>query len=120
MATWVAGNQPERRLRSGRARHNPQGFHGEYDFVYLPIDFRTASLTGFAFVNLTSRDAAQRFFAHFHRFGRWSVRTRKLCNVSWARGEQQGLSANVERYRNSSVMHSSVSEDLGGEYEGAS
>lgn len=63
-------------------------------------DFETATNTGFAFVNLTSRAAARRFFAHFHRFSRWGVRTRKLCNVSWAWDDQQGITANVERYRN--------------------
>mmetsp|Transcript_117746 Transcript_117746/g.329729 ORF Transcript_117746/g.329729 Transcript_117746/m.329729 type:complete len:257 (-) Transcript_117746:112-882(-) len=88
-----------------------EGYRAQIDFLYLPIDFRTGSNAGFAFVNLTSPDAAKKFCAHFARFSRWGVPAQKRCNVSWARDDQQGRSANIERYRNSSVMHGSVAKE---------
>lgn len=110
--TVMMRNSPDAYYRKRMlALLDAEGFHGEYNFLYLSVDFETATNTGFAFVNLTSRAAARRFFAHFHRFSRWGVRTRKLCNVSWAWDDQQGITANVERYRNSSVMHASVADE---------
>lgn len=84
------------------------GFCGDIDFLYLPVHFSSGANTGFAFVNLRTPAAARRFRAHFARFADWGVPAPKRCNVSWARDDQQGLEANTERYRNSSVMHSSV------------
>lgn len=88
-----------------------EGFRGEIDFLYLPVDFVIGATSGYAFVNLASPAAARRFRAHFHRFSRWGGRSRLVCNVSWAKDGQQGLRANVERYRNSAVMHPSVAEE---------
>eukprot|EP00445_Apocalathium_hangoei_P066967 CAMPEP_0204123914 /NCGR_PEP_ID=MMETSP0361-20130328/9550_1 /ASSEMBLY_ACC=CAM_ASM_000343 /TAXON_ID=268821 /ORGANISM="Scrippsiella Hangoei, Strain SHTV-5" /LENGTH=400 /DNA_ID=CAMNT_0051075417 /DNA_START=49 /DNA_END=1248 /DNA_ORIENTATION=+ len=88
-----------------------EGFFGRYDFMYFPTDFRTASALGFAFVNLASPADATRFRAHFGGFRQWAARTSKVCNVSWASADQQGLEANIERYRNSSVMHGSVADE---------
>mmetsp|Transcript_112873 Transcript_112873/g.315342 ORF Transcript_112873/g.315342 Transcript_112873/m.315342 type:complete len:623 (+) Transcript_112873:307-2175(+) len=85
-----------------------QGFSGEFDFVYLPIDFKTGANQGFAFVNLTTPEAAQRFHRAFYRFDSWCPRPGRRCNVSWARADQQGLASNVRRFRNSSVLHPSV------------
>jgi len=65
----------------------------------------------FAFVNLASPAEATCFRAHFGGFRQWAVRTSKVCNVSWASADQQGLEANIERYRNSSVMHGSVADE---------
>jgi len=88
-----------------------EGFSGDVDFLYLPVDFKTKASSGFAFINLRSPALARRFHTHFSRFSSWGVPLAKRCNMSWAREDQQGLAANVARYRNSSVMHSSVSEE---------
>lgn len=88
-----------------------EGFAARYDFLYYPVDFKTSAGLGFAFVNLTSPEDAHEFRDHFTCFRRWGVPSGKVCSVSWARAEQQGLEANVEHYRNSSVMHKSVKED---------
>jgi len=88
-----------------------EGFTTEVDFVYLPIDFRSGVNTGFAFVNFCTPEAAQEFRRHFWRFSRWPVESGLVCNVSWARDDQQGLAANLERYRNSSVMHRKVADE---------
>jgi len=89
-----------------------EGFSGRFDFLYLPVDFGTAVVQGYAFVNLTSPSVARLFRDRFSGFRQWGVRTGKVCNVSWANADQQGLEANIERYRNSSVMHKSVAEEF--------
>jgi len=82
-------------------------FDGLYDFFYLPIDFRTGVSLGYAFVNLVSHMDALRFVEHFNGFSSWACASHKVCEVSWA-DPNQGHYENVERYRNSPVMHESV------------
>lgn len=83
-----------------------EGFAGFFDFVYLPIDFRSCSGLGYAFVNFTSLVSAEKFYHHFTGFSRWAVASDKVCEVTWS--SLQGLDAHVERYRNSPVMHEDV------------
>jgi hypothetical protein len=86
-----------------------QGFKGQYDFIYLPMDFSRMAGLGYAFINLVSNAAAEKVKAHFEGFSGWSLASQKVCEVSW--GEPlQGLSAHIERYRNSPVMHEDVNE----------
>ncbi|KAM1023011.1 hypothetical protein ACFX13_044642 [Malus domestica] len=69
----------------------------EFDFVYLPMDFkqfwnhkRTANL-GYAFVNFTSFTGAYRFYKKFHN-EQWKVRSnKKTCEITSAK--IQGLEA---------------------------
>lgn len=91
-----------------------QGFGGKYDFLYVPYDFRRKAIQGFAFVNLVSPEDAANFREHFMGFQSWGTTTkncRKVCNVSWAQKDQQGQLANIERFKNSSVMHKTVQEE---------
>mmetsp|Transcript_29744 Transcript_29744/g.81468 ORF Transcript_29744/g.81468 Transcript_29744/m.81468 type:complete len:592 (-) Transcript_29744:200-1975(-) len=85
-----------------------QGFAGKYDFVYVPTDFATDANLGFAFVNLVSYADACVMKEKLDGFRRWSIPSGKVCNMCWSSADQQGLDANIERYRNSSVMHASV------------
>lgn len=85
---------------------NREGFSGQYDLVYLPIDFKTGFSLGYCFVNFVSSACAQQFFAKFDGFSAWGMPTRKVARLFWS--EQQGLAANVEKYRNSNVMHEDV------------
>jgi hypothetical protein len=89
---------------------NSEGFKGEYDFLYLPIDFTTKACFGYAFVNLVTHEAATRFRAAFDGFSDWIIPSRKRCIVSWS-DPHQGLIANIDRYRNSPVMHSGVPDE---------
>lgn len=84
-----------------------EGFEKLYDFIYLPIDFKTKASLGYAFVNLTDNESANRFRLRFDGFSEWILPTRKVCGVSWS-GPHQGLDAHIERYRNSPVMHEAV------------
>lgn len=86
-----------------------EGFAEKYDFVYLPIDFRSNCGLGYAFINFLSLEIAEEFREHFGGFNRWSVKSDKTCNVTWS--SLQGLDAHIERFRNSPVMHESVPED---------
>jgi len=89
---------------------NDEGFGGLYDFVYLPIDFKSRACLGYAFVNMVTSDAAAALWRHFNGFSKWMLPSRKVCNVCWS-GPHQGLEAHVERYRNSPVMHASVPDE---------
>lgn len=89
-----------------------EGFGGQYDFVYLPMDFKSHASLGYAFVNLLSPETAARLWEAFEGFNRWVVPSQKVCSVSWSR-PYQGMTAHTERYRNSPVMH----EDVPPEYK---
>jgi len=88
-----------------------EGFGDAYDFLYLPIDFQRQAALGYAFVNLLDSDIVQRFWSHFEGFTKWALPSKKKCFVSWCEADQQGLQANIERYRNSTVMHLSVPDE---------
>jgi len=87
-----------------------EGFEGTYDFAYMPMDFQKQVAVGYAFVNFTSAQVAQCAWCHFDGFDTWDVSgCSKQCEVRWSNA-QQGVSANVDRYRNSPVMHESVDD----------
>lgn len=84
-----------------------EGFARQYDFMYLPIDFKSRASLGYAFVNLVSPSVAERFRDTFNGYSKWLLPSRKVCGVNWS-GPHQGLAAHIERYRNSPVMHEAV------------
>lgn len=86
-----------------------QGFAGKYDFVYLPIDFKTRLSLAYAFINLVNVEEAKRFWKHFHGFSNWAVPSHKVARVNWS--EFQGLASHIERYRSSPVMHDGVPDE---------
>jgi len=79
------------------------GFARRYDFVYLPMDFKTTAGLGYAFVNLVDAHAAAQFWTTFEGFRDWGVRSGKVASLGWAT-PHQGLAAYIERFRNSSIM----------------
>jgi hypothetical protein len=88
-----------------------EGFLGRYDFLYMPRDYKTEAALGFAFVNLVTHEDGQHMCQRLSGFRHWAIPSAKTCVATWSGPEQQGLQANVERYRNSSVMHESVPEE---------
>ncbi|KAG0544589.1 hypothetical protein BDA96_02G288700 [Sorghum bicolor] len=77
----------------------PGGVRSEYDFLYLPIDFRTLANKGYAFVNMTSPEAARRLWADLDRH-RWAFkRSGKTCAVDYA--DRQGRDPLVEHFSGS-------------------
>lgn len=79
-----------------------QGFSGQYDFLYLPMDFNSRVNLGYAFLNLVSLEATQHFWRVFDGFSAWAVPSRKVSGVSWSK--HQGLAAQIERYRGSPLL----------------
>jgi hypothetical protein len=88
-----------------------EGFKGQYDLVYIPIDFNSDAGFGYAFINLLHPEVAEKLRAHFQSFSGWSTTSDKVCDVMWS-GVHQGLEAHIERYRNSPVMHESVPDEF--------
>ena len=88
-----------------------EGFAGRYNFVYLPMDFHKMAGLGYAFVNMETPEDAQAAWKHFTGFQQWTLHSPKVCQVAWST-PLQGLKANVERYRNSPVMHEEVAEEF--------
>lgn len=84
-----------------------RGFKASYDFLYLPIDFRSKSNMGYAFINFSTPEDAQRFVTSFTGFQDWQFNSVKVCEVTWSR-PYQGLAAHIDRYRNSPTMHTSI------------
>jgi len=87
-----------------------EGFGGKYDFVYLPVSHNSKGGLGYATVNLAQPAFVADFWAAFDGFSRWSLPSENTCKVSWS-AQFQGLSANVERYRSSAVMHQSIPKE---------
>merc|ERR1712107_772988 len=83
------------------------GFAGRYDFLYLPIDFRTHAALGYAFLNLVSTEDAERLREFFDGFSRWALPSSKVCSAAWSH-PHQGYEAHVQRYCNSPLMHEAV------------
>mmetsp|Transcript_111527 Transcript_111527/g.279290 ORF Transcript_111527/g.279290 Transcript_111527/m.279290 type:complete len:407 (+) Transcript_111527:64-1284(+) len=84
-----------------------EGFAGKYDFLYLPIDFRTHAALGYAFINLVTPEDAVEFYNHLSGFSRWSLPSSKVCSAGWSH-PHQGLEDHIARYRNSPLMHEAV------------
>jgi len=83
------------------------GFASCYDFAYLPVDFKSQSGLGYAFINFMSTSQAQLCFERFEGFCDWKVPSDKCCTVTWG-SPYQGLEAHIDRYQNSPVMHHSL------------
>mmetsp|Transcript_81453 Transcript_81453/g.143847 ORF Transcript_81453/g.143847 Transcript_81453/m.143847 type:complete len:269 (+) Transcript_81453:65-871(+) len=84
---------------------NRAGFAGEYDFLYLPINFKNACNFRYAFINFATPKAADGFRLIFHNS--WLLGDNdQASEVSWCK--VQGLEENIKRYQNSPVLHESV------------
>eukprot|EP00445_Apocalathium_hangoei_P022377 CAMPEP_0203890740 /NCGR_PEP_ID=MMETSP0359-20131031/34129_1 /ASSEMBLY_ACC=CAM_ASM_000338 /TAXON_ID=268821 /ORGANISM="Scrippsiella Hangoei, Strain SHTV-5" /LENGTH=363 /DNA_ID=CAMNT_0050812421 /DNA_START=91 /DNA_END=1182 /DNA_ORIENTATION=+ len=86
------------------------GFCGQYDLVYIPVDFSSGASLGYAFVNMTSTTFTVQLWASFDGLTPWSVESQQPCAVNWS-DPHQGLQAHIERYRSSPVMHPDVPDE---------
>jgi hypothetical protein len=84
---------------------NARGYRGSIDFAYMPMNLRSYESFGYAFVNLTDATVAAKLMSHLQLL----AADEKEWQVVWS--TCQGLTANVERYRNSPLMHESVPAD---------
>ncbi|CAK9171712.1 unnamed protein product [Ilex paraguariensis] len=79
----------------------------EYDFVYLPFDFKHDNNLGYAFVNFTSNYGAKKVgdLMQNHKWGavrssKGLYQSMKICEIRWAR--IQGKNELVRHFQNSS------------------
>ncbi|XP_065880550.1 protein terminal ear1 [Euphorbia lathyris] len=80
-----------------------------YDFLYLPMDFRTGGNFGYAFVNFTNNVGASRFYKAFNDH-QWDVPVnKKTCKICFAK--LQGKAALTNHFKNS-VFNCKTSEYL--------
>jgi hypothetical protein len=86
------------------------GFRGKYDFVYLPVAFESLQSFGYCFINFVTHEEALRFGKFYSGF-RFFEDSENLGVAEWC-GTLQGLAKNVERYRDSPLMHKSVPDEL--------
>ena len=83
------------------------GFASSYDFAYLPVDFQKMVNFGYAVVNFVDHEAAEKAMQRFDGFTEWPMPGRKPCATVW-NIPCQGLASQVERYRDSPLMHPDV------------
>jgi hypothetical protein len=86
-----------------------RGYSGLFNFVYLPVDFESSQIAGYAFINWTKPKIAEAFMESFEGLTSYPFSTSQPCSASWSR--VQGLSANIKQYRNSPVMHKLVPDE---------
>jgi RNA recognition motif-containing protein len=87
-----------------------QGFRGQYDFLYVPANFKTMLSFGYSFVNFVSGQAAEAARQYFDGF-QWNLRGESsVLETSWS-NPHQGYEVHVERFRDCPVMHSSVADE---------
>jgi len=86
------------------------GFGGQFDMVYVPVDFSTGAGLGYAFINMCSPGQVPRLWEALDGLSTWTVDSDKVCSVSWS-DPHQGLAAHIERYQNSPVMHPDVPDE---------
>jgi hypothetical protein len=82
------------------------GYRGLFNFVYMPMNFRGHGNFGYAFVNFISHQIAIEFMALMQKVEHGDASTPQKWDIVWS--TCQGLSANIERYRNSPLMHELV------------
>lgn len=90
-----------------------QGLAVNVDFMYLPTDLKTKEHFGYAFVNFTTSEAAEKCLERMQGFSNWGSNSENICEVSWCtnHSRDQGLDAHIERYRNSRIMHESIDDE---------
>lgn len=106
ITTVMFRNIPNKYTREMLVNQLEQDMTGQFDFIYLPIDFKNKCNVGYAFINFRTVEACETFV---NRFNGMEVRkclpglnSRKVTEVTPAR--VQGFEDNVQRLRNSPVM----------------
>jgi hypothetical protein len=87
-----------------------QGLARHVDFLYVPADFKNMANYGYAFVNLSTPEAAEECLEKLGGFSGWGMPSDSACETSWCT-THQGLHAYIERYRNSRIMHENVDDE---------
>jgi len=87
-----------------------EGFAEHVELIYVPMNLRKVSNFGYAFVSFDSAQITLQCKEKLQGFNTWNEPSEKKMEIEWS--DLQGLVANVERYRNSPIMHESVQDEL--------
>ncbi|RLN55029.1 hypothetical protein BBJ28_00009031 [Nothophytophthora sp. Chile5] len=79
-----------------------QRHRGNYDFFYLPIDFKNKCNMGYAFINFMEAAHIEPFYKEFDSQKWTNFNSEKVCAISYAR--LQGKQAMIARFQNSSLL----------------
>lgn len=79
-----------------------QRHRGNYDFFYLPIDFKNKCNMGYAFINFMEAESIIPFYKEFDSQKWTNFNSEKVCAISYAR--LQGKQAMIARFQNSSLL----------------
>eukprot|EP00928_Gymnodinium_smaydae_P009179 TRINITY_DN13398_c1_g3_i1.p1 TRINITY_DN13398_c1_g3~~TRINITY_DN13398_c1_g3_i1.p1 ORF type:complete len:480 (+),score=120.26 TRINITY_DN13398_c1_g3_i1:181-1620(+) len=108
--TVMLRNIPNKYTREMLIKQLSQDFSGQFDFMYLPIDFKNKCNVGYGFINFRTPEYCDLFVMKFHgvdvRKCLPGLNSRKIVEVTPAR--VQGLIENVRRLKNSPVMNQLV------------
>lgn len=85
------------------------GYRGLFDFVYMPMNLRACGSFGYTFVNFKSHSIAAQVMARLQSSQKGDVLSSLEWSAVWS--TCQGLDANIDRYRNSPLMHDLVPKD---------
>merc|ERR1719160_1421440 len=100
-------NIPNKYTREMLIKRLNLDYMSQYDFMYLPVDFRNKCNVGYGFINFRTTEACENFIKQFHgvdvRKCLPGLNSKKVAEVTPAR--VQGLTENVRRLRNSPVMN---------------
>uniref|UniRef100_A0A7S4VAR6 RRM domain-containing protein n=1 Tax=Alexandrium monilatum TaxID=311494 RepID=A0A7S4VAR6_9DINO len=107
--TLILDNLPEELTQTEfLAVLDASGFHGLYDFVFLPASLRSGRSQGNAIVNLTRHSYGLALAARAQGFAEWGPSyDGSRCEVKWSL-PLQGIVEHIENYRNHPANHESV------------
>lgn len=109
-ATVMLRNVPEAFSRSTLLEVlDAKDFRKRYCFVYLPVDFTRGVNLNYALIALATKFDGECLIQTFDGFD-WGIPGSTRCEASWSH-PRRTLEEYIERYRNSPVMHHSMSDD---------
>eukprot|EP01129_Flabellula_baltica_P003382 TRINITY_DN13155_c0_g1_i1.p1 TRINITY_DN13155_c0_g1~~TRINITY_DN13155_c0_g1_i1.p1 ORF type:complete len:410 (+),score=80.30 TRINITY_DN13155_c0_g1_i1:81-1310(+) len=80
-----------------------QNFSRQYDFFYLPMDFKNHCNVGYAFINFISYTSIPKFYQEFNDT-RWpKFKSVKVCEIRY--GRIQGKEQLLEHFKSSRLMN---------------
>jgi len=101
--TLMIKNIPNKYTQAMLLEKLDEKYHRQYDFFYLPIDFKNKCNVGYAFINFIDPSSIAHFYQDFNQ-RKWDrFNSEKVCRLAYAR--IQGKTAFIEHFRNSSLMY---------------
>merc|ERR1712194_130162 len=104
--TFMLKNLPNKYTRDTLIERLQKDYRYDMSFLYMPVDFTTSCNVGYCFINLRTREAADRFQKQYDnthtRVSFPGYNSNKVAQVNIA--AVQGLHANLERLKKSPLL----------------